>query len=161
MRILSFAYTTPALLAGVKRVTRRDWDPDFAQRFRSGELVKAYDRHPRYRGAHVADIRLTRRPYLELIAQMPDCDYVLEGFKYLYEHPEVRPKTIFGEKVTPETFSWDWFCEWRQSGGSFWVVRFEIARVVHARPLQGVEPKPLGPATLEPVSLFTYAGLRV
>lgn len=132
-RIISFAYMTPAMLAGVKKVTRRDWDAEYARRFQSGELIKAYDRSPRFGGSHVAYIRLTRRPYFEPIAQMPDDDYVLEGFKYLYEHPEIRPKMIFGEKVTRETFSWDWFCDWRASGESLWVVRFELVRCGTAR----------------------------
>lgn len=41
MRIISFAWTSPALLAGAKTVTRRDWDDSYARRFSAGELVAA------------------------------------------------------------------------------------------------------------------------
>lgn len=151
MRLLSFAYTTAPLLARVKRVTRRQWSADYALRFRAHELIRAYDRDPRYRGKHVADVRLIRRPYLQPISEMPDGDYELEGFRYLYEHPETRPRTIFGEKVTPHTFSWEWFEEWRASGESYWVVRFELVRVVEARAVPAAQAVPL----------FTYAGVAL
>jgi hypothetical protein len=130
MAILSFAYTTPPLLALIKRVTRRQWSERFAGRVREGDLVKAYDRAPYYGGKHVADIQIQVKPYLEPIARMPDEDYVLEGFQFLYEHPDLRPRTIFGKPVTVETFSPEWFEEWRSSGGEYWVVRFELVRLV-------------------------------
>jgi hypothetical protein len=39
MMTISFAWTTPALLAGHKTVTRRDWDAEYAIRFAAGQLV--------------------------------------------------------------------------------------------------------------------------
>ncbi|MBW2053822.1 MAG: ASCH domain-containing protein [Deltaproteobacteria bacterium] len=46
MKIVSFAWTTEALLAGRKTVTRRCWNERYAGRFKSGDLVQAYDRNP-------------------------------------------------------------------------------------------------------------------
>ncbi len=130
MRILSFAYTTAPLIARIKGVTRREWSADFAARFRKGEFVQAWDRNPRNGGRQVGVIQLTDRPRLEPNAWMPDSDYEAEGFAYLYAHPEVLPKTIFGHKASREDFSWDAFCRWRWNGKSMWVVRFEIVQIL-------------------------------
>lgn len=62
MRIISFAWTTPALLAGRKTCTRRDWTYGYAANFALGEEVAAYDRSPRAFGQRVATIRLTALP---------------------------------------------------------------------------------------------------
>jgi len=126
-KIISFAYTTPALLAGRKTCTRRDWDAAYAARFHRGDLVRAYDRSPRFGGRHVADIVLTADPVLEPIAQMPASDYEAEGFAYLHEHAEALSRATvqrFG------TFAWEDFERWRQSGVQMWVVRFRLERVL-------------------------------
>lgn len=132
MKIISFAYTTPPLLAGAKTVTRREWDERYAAGFRAGDLIAAYDRSPRFRGRHVATIRLTAAPTLEPLAQMPDADYDGEGFRWLYEHPEALPKTLWGAPCTREDFSWDGFLQWRRSRDSMWVCRFELLELVGA-----------------------------
>lgn len=127
MRIISFAYTSPALLAGAKTVTRREWNDDYAGRFRSGECVAAYDRSPRAHGRQIAVIRLTQAPTFEPMATMPYSDYEAEGFAWLLAHPEAWPKTIFGRKcVGNKDFSQYAFEQWRKSGGSMWVVRFQL-----------------------------------
>jgi len=46
MKIISFAWTTEASLAGRKTATRRCWSEGYARRFKSGDLVQAYDRNP-------------------------------------------------------------------------------------------------------------------
>jgi len=116
VKIISFAWTTPALVAGAKTVTRRDWKPRWAAGFRDGELVAAYDRQPRYRGKQVATIRLTRSPYRESTADAPAEDYLAEGFKYLTE---------IGAKVDghqPETL----WRAWHLYPRDLFVVRFEL-----------------------------------
>lgn len=50
MRIISFGWTWPALVAKSKTVTRWDWDEDYARRFHKGDIVLAYDRSPRLGG---------------------------------------------------------------------------------------------------------------
>ena len=128
MKIISFAYTTPALLARRKTVTRREWAQDYAQRFKPGEYIQAYDRSPRNRGKHVAIIRLTSVTW-EPMSAMPASDYEGEGFGYLYEHPELLPKTIWGEPVSREDFTPAAFARWQSRRDSMWVVRFELISV--------------------------------
>jgi hypothetical protein len=120
--IISFAWTTPALLAGQKTVTRRDWSWRHAAKFRSGELVDAYDKNPRFGGKRVAVIRLTERPMRAPLGRMPDSDYEAEGFAYMSAHG-VR-LSVNGPLPTR-----DYFEGWRRSGESLWVVRFELVEV--------------------------------
>lgn len=78
--ILSFAWTTRALLERRKTVTRRRWTPAYAEKFAPGMLVDAYDRNPRFGGVKVAVIRILsiRREPLEAITAD---DVVREGFE--------------------------------------------------------------------------------
>lgn len=85
MRIISFAWTTDALIAGRKTCTCRDWDDDYAASFRAGDLVAAYDRSPRFKGNLIATIRLTHdATYGRLSEIVPDW-YEREGFAYYDE----------------------------------------------------------------------------
>lgn len=57
--IISFAWTTQALLAGRKTVTRREWTDGHAAKFKPGDLVDAWDKLPRCKGSKkVAVIRI-------------------------------------------------------------------------------------------------------
>lgn len=126
MKIISFAWTTPALLAGRKTVTRRDWNDGYAQRFRKGDLVQAYDRSPRYGGRRVAVIRLTVDPYKELTNDVPATDWEAEGFAYLTE----IGATPGGR--TPDDV-WD---SWRDDPTDLWVVHFELVEVTAQKPAE-------------------------
>ncbi len=112
---ISFGWTWPALVAGHKTVTRRYWNPRHAAKFSAGQTVTAYDRSPRVRGTRIGVIRLTETPHLEPIANMPDSDYAAEGLEWLDQHPEHIPK---GHRID--------FNEWRESGETLYVVRFEV-----------------------------------
>lgn len=130
MRIISFAYTTPALLAGVKTVTRREWSADYAKSFaKSREIIAAYDRSPRFGGRKVAEIRLGGLPSLESTAEMPDEDYFLGGFHFLYTHPDCMPRTLWGKPASRDDFSLAGFNRWRARDELMWVVRFELVRI--------------------------------
>lgn len=122
MRIISFGWTWPALLAEgalQKTVTRRQWDAGYAMLFKVGELIQAYDKSPRFKGKKIATIKLLAAPYLENINKMPDSDYEGEGFAYLNANRYLLPKTM------PYDVSRAGFEAWRKSGESFWVIRFE------------------------------------
>ena len=138
MKIISFAWTTPALLAGRKTVTRREWSEDYARRFRAGEMVAAYDRNPRHRGRQVATIRLTRDPYSESTRSAPEEDYEAEGFAFLQE---------LGVKVDglPPAVLWR---AWHVFPQEMWVVRFELVEVVRA---PSAEPTPATPQLALPM----------
>jgi hypothetical protein len=127
MKIIAFAWTTPALLAGRKSCTRRDWSPDYAGGFRKGDLVAAYNRNPRHGGRQVATLRLTDDPGLSRTCDAPDSDYEAEGFAYLQE----QGKKVDG--VSPLALWRHWK---RQRDILKWVIRFdviEIMEVPHAR----------------------------
>ena len=62
VKIISFAWTTPALLAGRKTVTRRDWSDRYALLFHADDFVAGYNRSPRHGG---------RRAFQEFPARCP------------------------------------------------------------------------------------------
>ena len=131
MKIISFAWTTPALVHGQKTVTRRNWDDGYAMSFHAGEAVAAYDRDPRHGGKHVAIIRLTRNPYRESTLEMPASDYRAEGFEWSQE----RGFKVHGE--TPEEFWERWHTP---PGEDLWVVRFQLVTVLKTAPKERPEP---------------------
>jgi hypothetical protein len=83
--IISFAYTWDALLAGRKTCTRRDWSRiqfgRFVRAWEDGRLVhQAWGNLPFVEGAmRGPDIRLTCKPYLEPLCDMPESDLEAEG----------------------------------------------------------------------------------
>jgi hypothetical protein len=78
--IISFAKTTPALLDGTKKVTRRRWAAQHARQFKAGTVHQAWDRLPRVKGSkRVALIRATADAYQEPLGKMPPEDVALEG----------------------------------------------------------------------------------
>jgi hypothetical protein len=121
---ISFAWTTPAFIALQKTVTRRDWPEDYANRFKEGDLLFAYDKQARFGGNKIGIIQLTADPSFEPMSKMPDSDYEAEGFKYLHENPHLIPRSM---KID---VSWDGFNTWRNSGESKWVIRFRICEIL-------------------------------
>ncbi len=120
MRIISFAWTTPALLARRKTCTRRKWLRSTAERFQAGELVQAYDKQARFGGKRVGIIRLTAAPYLESTTKAPESDWEAEGFAYL----ESIGALVDG--LEPRKL-WQ---SWRElEPAELWVVRFEVVEI--------------------------------
>lgn len=127
MKIISFAWTTPALCTGHKTVTRRDWDDDYARRFKPGELVSAYNRSPRHKGEKVATIRILSVTK-ERDADAPDSDYAAEGFEWFASgNGDALPKT--DRLGYLDTVSWESYEAWRRRGGVSWVCRFEVVEL--------------------------------
>lgn len=116
MKIISFAWTTPALLARRKTVTRREWTEAYAHQFQAGDLVAAYDKNPRNGGKQVATIRLLCDPYLEPVNQMPGSDYEAEGFQYFEE------QSLLFQGFFPRVY----WRAWKASKIPVWVIRFEV-----------------------------------
>jgi len=84
MAIISFAHTTKSLLAGEKTVTRRLWKESHMENFQrwydeGTRAHDAWDQLPIQGGEKVAEIRLTGRPYLEPLGEMPEEDLEKEG----------------------------------------------------------------------------------
>ncbi len=125
-KIMSFAWTTPALLANRKGCTRRAWGGKHAGMYKTGDVVQAWDKLPRTRaGHHVAWIRLTENPHWEFLATMPDSDYEAEGYAFFEEHPELLP-----QKSGPMGTSWVAFNAWRSTNVGMWVIRFQLEEVL-------------------------------
>jgi len=119
--IISFGWTTDALLAGEKTVTRREWKHQHAARFKAGAVVDAWNTTPRnLRGEprKVAEVRLTRTPYLESTLDMPEDDYAAEGFDYL----DANGLLIAGMNAR------EFWNRWKLTPVTLWVVRFEVVR---------------------------------
>ena len=124
VKIIAFSWTTPALLAGRKTCTRRNWAKSHARKFHAGDLVAAYDRSPRHKGRQVATIRLTHDPMLEplnSVRSRPE-DYEAEGFDYMHEH---------SLDIDKFTASMTWM-RWLQAPDDvfWWTVRFELVDIV-------------------------------
>lgn len=118
-RIISFAQTTPALLAGEKCVTRRYWKDSFAAQWKAGEEAIAYDKGPRNGGKPVARIRLTAAPEKQRANQVMPSDWRKEGFAYMEEHG----LTLFGGKTPAEVYN-----GWASAPDeeTLWLVQFEV-----------------------------------
>lgn len=115
--IISFAWTTDALLVGRKTCTRRDWNPIYAARFLAGTVHDAYDRLPRTgKGHKVGKVQIEKPPYIERTRDIPDADFEAEGLKFMEE------KGILIRGITPRA----WFDNWRSSDQVLFVVRFRL-----------------------------------
>ena len=82
--IITFAWTTPQFLAGIKTVTRRNWsDRTFSQWCKAWDerrlVHAAYDKSPRNGGQKVGTFTLIARPYRERLGDFPESDLVAEG----------------------------------------------------------------------------------
>lgn len=116
MREISFNWTVTAFLAGVKTVTRRDWKDSYAKTFKKGELLAAYDKQRRFGGQRIGTIKLTKAPYKESTALIPEDDWYAEGLHVL----EGEGKFVNGH--TPGHF---WLL-WKSQPVDLWVVRFRV-----------------------------------
>lgn len=133
MRIISFAWTTPAITADPcrKTCTRREWDDGYARKFLAGDLIAAWDRSPRFGGKHVATIRLTVKPYLEPAADIPDDDWQAEGFDFLTE---------IGAKLDGHSPRVHWDAWKADPLLALWVVRFERIALITPGTVPHSEP---------------------
>jgi len=124
MKIMSFAWTTEALLASAKTETRRDWKNGYAHKFHRGDLVAAYNRNPKFRGEQVATILLIEDPVREsLLDPLPAGAWEAEGIPWLLAHGIRRNKSL---PTTEEEFrAW---CREAQP----WIVRFKLVEKVKA-----------------------------
>jgi hypothetical protein len=118
-RIISFSWTSPAIVARRKSVTRRDWNDNYARLFRTDTDVIAYDRSPRAGGQAIADLRLIESAYQQMSDAIPEIDWLNEGFDFLSsvgaKRGDLDPLDIWN----------DWLARPRM----LWVVRFKILAV--------------------------------
>jgi len=123
MAILSFAWTTTEFIAGLKTCTRRDWKPqhlEMWQRFYDrGDLThEAWNKIPLAGGIPIGMFKLTCRPYLEPLSEMPPADLQAEGgmcatledfYQLVGLPPEKQVTVIRFEKLgQPNTYPPNW-----------------------------------------------------
>lgn len=123
--IISFGWTTPALLAGVKTVTRRDWNDKHAQQWidRIGTIADAWNASPRVVSKQPHPIAKIRIESVLLTAQYPDEDFELEGLRWLDEHGIWMPDTTRKDfRIKPAAF-WN---QWRAERPMLYRVAFEV-----------------------------------
>lgn len=124
-KILSFSITTERaaamgvpdpLIAGIKVCTRRaKWTAPtiayYQRAYEEGLLIQAYSAMPFVTCKNprkMADIRLTRRPYLEALGDMPEEDLIAEGG--LWKTREEFIHTVCNGKPDPSLRVWvNWF----------------------------------------------------
>ena len=142
MKTIAFAWTTAALLAGAKTVTRRAWKPEYAARWKAGDFALAYNNSPRAGGKPLALIRLAAAPSFEPLAEMPESEFEAEGYRWMGDQIEAHPDgkhllsgpnlkredaiEIAARGLTNPERARACFEAWRGSGGSMWVIRFEL-----------------------------------
>lgn len=132
MKIISFAWTTDALRAGRKTATCRDWSPEYARRFRAGDLVAAYDRQPRFKGRQVGTIRLTHDATHGNWRDILVDPYEQEGFRFYDEqiaagNLDARKAVNRGLHIPDGMTIREWLD--RQPGWGEWVIRFDLVEV--------------------------------
>ncbi len=119
MKIISYAWTVPALIARRKVKTRRLWKEKYAKSFHAGDMVQAYDKNPRNGGKRVGIVRLTKDPYQQSTEAMTMQDYEDEGLMY-FEEQKLRI-----QDMTPM----DFFLQWKKQAELVWVVEFELITI--------------------------------
>ena len=131
-KIISFGWTWPALVAGKKTVTRREWNYAYAESFMRGEICQAWDFSPRSgHGKRIGEIRIVSVAREPLIS-MADEDYRQEGFHFLDRHqdmiPDAKDSPIAKYKNAKRPCR-EFFEGWRKRPDSVWVVRFVVLKI--------------------------------
>lgn len=139
--IISFGWTSDALIAGAKDTTRRDWSQPWFERmqalghYTAGDVVDAWDALPRVKSknpAHIARIQILTD--VKASRDLPEGDYEREGFAWLQRYGY----TLNGK--TPETLWRNWadaFDPYRKvdaerNSPPVYVVRFKVVRLTPA-----------------------------
>ena len=84
MMIISFAWTTQAIIQGKKTETRRFWNYDYMERFWKSCQANdmrfiGYNKSPRFGGCPIALCRIKQKPYLQDLKFVTDADEKAEG----------------------------------------------------------------------------------
>lgn len=141
--IISFGWTSDALLAGYKDTTRRAWDPDRIRRemarghWRDRCVLDAWDALPRVvvkNPKPIAKIRL--KVDCVYSKDMPDEDVDREGLRWLDHHgylcDGIQPLRLW------ESWRWIWYGDPEHGiavtgdAAPLWVVRFNVIELTQA-----------------------------
>ena len=120
--IISFGWTSGAMVCGAKTRTRRDWAPGHVRHFHSGMMANGWSQSPRVHGVYLSDVRLTAPIFRQHTSKITDEDWELEGFGWMSR------RGILINGVTPEVF----FERWRHANIDLWVVDFSLEYLTKA-----------------------------
>lgn len=115
--IISFAWTTEAVVMGEKTRTRRAWKPQHAEKFKQGLMVDGWSRIPRVKGAQkICYIEIEREPFIQNTRDLNDEDWKREGLQYMY----MNNILIAGKPAT------QFFHDWKLAEINLYVVDFKL-----------------------------------
>jgi hypothetical protein len=138
--IISFGWTTPALLAGEKTETRREWNRVYLLQmqaaWRKGQRVHdAWNTTPRNirhepRPGKIARIELTAMPQIETIDLVDEGTWAREGLEYLTVHGYLL------DGLTPMQL----WTHWLEADPHLVVVRFKLLELTpYGRELRALQ----------------------
>jgi len=120
--IISFGWTSWALVAYRKRTTWRDWTAEHAAKFQAGHVADAWNKNPRAGGRRIGQIFIIGIERANTRDMTPN-DYVDEGFAFLDMYPQLIPAKSPIDDFTTCAHYLHW---WRGQGEDLYKVRFEV-----------------------------------
>ncbi len=130
MKIITFAWTSDALLAGRKTCTSRDWSAAHARRFKAGDLVAAWDKSPRFGGRQIATIRLTHDATFGTLEELVPNAYECEGFAFYDEQvasgDEHAIRQVKRGLNLPNNMTLREYLDMSYGSLHRWIIRFEL-----------------------------------
>jgi hypothetical protein len=142
--ILSFAWTTPAVVLGKKDTTRRDWSPKTIAMARKimaqGGTFDAWDKSPRFGGKPIGTVRILELIENEDSKMLAESEWEREGFHVLqalnarigkrgaievwqfWKHDNETPQTVLRFEVLSlnaygNALDYNWARELKYAGG--------------------------------------------
>lgn len=98
---VSFAWTTAAFLDGSKRETRRFWKPQYAERFKAGQVHTAIDKDFRAGGKKVGRFIVTVDPFKQRLGDMTETSFWAEGGRRYWNSRRVYINAMGGADRVP------------------------------------------------------------
>ena len=117
---LSFGWLTPAVLAGQKTLSLRDWGPVEAYSWKRAQLAYCYDDDPDKGGNRVALLRISHTPYKRLTNKLRNSEFYASGLMYAQSMGLRHPKGLTPEQIWSKI---------KESSVELWVVRYRVEQI--------------------------------
>ncbi|KKL53620.1 hypothetical protein LCGC14_2273620, partial [marine sediment metagenome] len=117
---LSFGWLTPAVLAGQKTLSLRDWGPVEAQSWQRAQLAFCYDKEPSKGGNKMALLRISHTPYKRQANKLRNSEFYAAGLMYAQSMGLRHPKGLTPEQIWSKI---------KESSVEVWVVRYRVEQI--------------------------------